>query len=140
MKDKDTQSEEFEAHVERLLLGKHPEGSPEMAHRPEQTGVLPPGKYNVTFDANGTAQWNPLPPNFYVGDGPNQYVPPPAPYYQPPSVINTVSALTEERVREIFREELAKWEQDLAKRMRGQSQHDWAMASQKGSTKAEGVE
>lgn len=103
---------------------EHDEGSPEMAHRPEQTGAIPPGTYNVTFDANGTASWNPLPPNFYVGDVPEQYRPPSAPLQQPTIVYN-ISGITEERVRAIFREELAKWEQDLAKRLRVQGKPAW---------------
>lgn len=102
MKDKDTQSEEFDARVERLLLGEHTEDNPEMAHRPEPTGVHNAGTYNVTFNSGCLSEWipaNPLAPPYHIGDAPWQTY-----YQQQPTVTYTVPALTEERVREIVRE------------------------------------
>lgn len=92
--------------------GEHAEGSPEMAHRPEQTGAIPLGTYNVTFNPGCPSEWtpvNPLAPPYHIGDMPWQL------YQQQPAVtITTTPALTEERVREIFREELAKWQANRA--------------------------
>lgn len=101
MKDKDIQSEEFEARVERLSLGEHAEGSPEMAHRP----VPLPKPWQYTSAEPLTTE--------RVAE------------IMDIQSIRDVPALTEERVRAIFREEIAKWEQDLAKRMRMQGKPAW---------------